>query len=121
MPIAKSQLDTWSKQGAAGPSRDTYAAVKKILDDKAAPFADKDPDVFLQGSYGNDTNVARDSDVDVVAFISSTFAHDAPMLAPEQYQAFERTYVGSAGYSYAQYKKDVLTWLIEVWNRCTSG
>jgi hypothetical protein len=111
MPIAESQLETWSKQGVPGPSRDTYAAVMKILEDKAAPYADKNPDIFLQGSYGNDTNVARDSDVDVVAFISTTFAHDALTLAPNQYQAFEKTYVGTASYSYQQYKKDVLTWL----------
>ena len=111
MPIAKSQLETWSKQGVPGPSRDTYAAVKRILEDKAAPYAGKDADIFLQGSYGNDTNVSRDSDVDVVAFIATTFAHDAPTLAADQYQAFEKTYVGTASYSYQQYKKDVLTWL----------
>jgi hypothetical protein len=111
MPIAEAQLETWSKQGAPGPSRDTYAAVKKILEDKSAPYADKDPEIFLQGSYLNDTNVARDSDVDVISFISTTFAHDAATLAADQYQAFERTYVGSASYSYQQYKRDVGAWL----------
>ena len=111
MPIAESQLETWSKQGVPGPSRDTYASVKKILEDKAAPYADKDPDTFLQGSYSNDTNVSRDSDVYAVAFIATTFAHDAPTLTTDQYQAFEKTYLGTASYSYQQYKKDVLTWL----------
>ncbi|WP_265441717.1 nucleotidyltransferase [Bradyrhizobium sp. SEMIA] len=111
MPIAEAQLDTWSKQGAPGPSRETYAAVKKILEDTAAPYAGKNPEVFLQGSYGNDTNVARDSDVDAVALIPTTFAHDAATLSAEQYQAFENTYVGPASYSYSQYKNDVLTWL----------
>ncbi|WP_461321992.1 nucleotidyltransferase domain-containing protein [Bradyrhizobium diazoefficiens] len=98
-------------QGVPAPSRDTYASVKKTLEDKAAPYAAKDPDIFLQGSYSNDTNVSRDSDVDVVAMIATTFAHDAPSLATEQYQAFEKAYAGSASYSYAQYKKDVLAWL----------
>jgi hypothetical protein len=109
--IREAQLETWSHQGAPGPSRDTYAAVKKVLEDKAAPYADKYPTVFLQGSYSNDTNVARDSDVDVVAFIGTTFAHDANTLAAEQYQAFERAYTGSASYSYQQYKRDVTAWL----------
>jgi hypothetical protein len=111
MAISEAQLDTWSKQGAPGPSRDTYAAVKKVLEDSAAPYADKDPNIFLQGSYSNDTNVARDSDVDVIAFITSTFAHDAPTLPSDQYQAFERNYPGSATYSYQQYKRDVAAWL----------
>lgn len=113
MAIPEAQLETWSHQGAPGPSRDTYAAVKKVLEDKAAPYADKYPTIFLQGSYSNDTNVARDSDVDVISFIETTFAHDANMLAPEQYQAFERAYAGSASYSYLQYKRDVTAWLIQ--------
>lgn len=113
MAIPEAQLETWSHQGAAGPSRDTYAAVKTVLEDDAAPFADKDPGVFLQGSYANDTNVARDSDVDVVAYIAGTFAHDANTLAADQFQAFERAYPGSASYSYNQYKQDVARWLTQ--------
>jgi hypothetical protein len=111
LAIPEAQLVTWSHQPASGPSRDTYAAVLVVLQDTAAPFADKNPDVYLQGSYGNDTNVVRESDVDVVACIPTTFAHDARTLPPEQYQAFERAYPGSASYSYAQYKHDVANWL----------
>ncbi len=113
MAIPEEQLVTWSHQAAPGPSRDTYAAVKNVLEDKAAPFADKNPDIFLQGSYANDTNVARDSDVDVVACIATTFAHDANTLAADQYQAFQKAYPNSAAYSYAQYKQDVARWLAQ--------
>jgi hypothetical protein len=109
--IPEQQLVTWSHQPAPGPSRDTYAAVKKVLEDGAAPFADEDPNIFLQGSYANDTNVARDSDVDVVCFITGTFASDAVYLSAEQYAAFEREHPGTAAYSYKQYKSDVTTWL----------
>lgn len=111
MAIPETQLEAWSHQGAPAPSRDTYAAVKSVPEDKASPFAEKSPDVFLQGSYANDTNVERDSDVDVVACIATTFAHDAPTLAVEQYQAFQRAYPGNASYSYNQYKQDVTEWL----------
>ena len=51
MAIPEAQLETWSKQGATRPSRDTYAGVKGVLEDPAAPFADKAPAIFLQGSY----------------------------------------------------------------------
>jgi hypothetical protein len=108
--IPGGQLDTWSHQAAPGPSRATYASVKTVLEEDAAPFADKEPEIFLQGSYANDTNVARDSDVDLVVCISATFAHDAATLAVDQYQAFERSYVG-ASYSFTQYKADVTQWL----------
>ena len=113
MPIPESQLETWSHQGAPGPSRDTYAAVKRVLKDASSSYANKSPSIFLQGSYSNDTNVARDSDVDVVASIGTTFAHDARTLVTEQYQAFERAYPGSASYSYQQYKRDVAAWLTQ--------
>lgn len=111
MAIPEQQLVTWSHQPAPGPSRDTYAAVKKVLEESAAPFADKDPNIYLQGSYGNDTNVARDSDVDVVCFITGTFASDAVYLPADQYAKFEREYPGTAPYSYKQYKADVTAWL----------
>ncbi|MGV1681706.1 nucleotidyltransferase domain-containing protein [Sphingopyxis sp. NJF-3] len=113
MAIPEAQLVTWSHQGASGPSRDTYASVKGVLESGNAPYAMHSPDVFLQGSYANDTNVARDSDVDVVALIDSTFAHDAQTMQAEDYAAFERGYPGSAGYTYSHYRADVSRWLIE--------
>lgn len=111
MSIPESQLVTWSHQPAPGPSRDTYAAVKEVLEDTSASFAIQDPNIYLQGSYGNDTNVARDSDVDVVCFITGTFASDAVYLPAEQYARYEREYPGTASYSYRQYKADVTAWL----------
>ncbi|HJR73605.1 MAG TPA: nucleotidyltransferase [Luteimonas sp.] len=113
MAIPEAQLETWSHQGATGPSRDTYTAVRAALEDPTAPFADKKPEIFLQGSYANDTNVARDSDVDVIALISTTFAHDAHTLATDQRQAFEAAFPGPAPYTYNQYKLDVAQWLIQ--------
>ena len=121
MGIPESQLDTWSKQGAVAQSRDTYASVKAVLEDQVAPFASKYPTIFLQGSYSNDTNVARDSDVDVVSFITSTFAHDAKTLSADQYQAFERAYPGGASYSYQTYKSDVASWLRQKYNNVRAG
>ena len=33
-------------------------------------------DIYLQGSYQNDTNISGDSDVDVMLELKSTFYHD---------------------------------------------
>lgn len=111
MAIPESQLDTWSRQGATASSRTTYASVKTVLEDGEAPYAIKSPTIFLQGSYENDTNVARDSDVDVVAAIDSTFSHDANTLPNDQHQAFQRAYPDAASYTYQDYKRDVTAWL----------
>jgi hypothetical protein len=73
MPIGDAQLKTWSKHGSVAQSRDTYAAIKNVLENQDAPYSNKDFTVFLQGSYGNETNVYAESDVDIVMELQSTF------------------------------------------------
>ena len=72
MAIPESQLETWSHQGSVAQSAETYDIIQKVLNDTAAPYYSKDFSVFLQGSYGNATNVYRDSDVDVVIRLNQT-------------------------------------------------
>ena len=57
MGIPEAQLETWSHQGAIATSRDTYIAIANALRDSSAGYANKDFDIYLQGSYGNDTNI----------------------------------------------------------------
>jgi hypothetical protein len=119
--IPEAQLDTWSKQGSVAQSRDTYATVKKILDDGGSPYCLRSFESFLQGSYANDTNVYRDSDVDVVMRLDSTWYHDAPLLPADQYQAFERAYPGSADYGLPEFKAQVAAWLKQKFTNVTIG
>jgi hypothetical protein len=122
MAIPEAQLDTWSKQGSVVQSRDTYATVKKVLEDSDSPYYLRDFESFLQGSYANDTNVYRDSDVDIVMRLDSTWYHDAVTLSAEQYAAFERAHPGSAGYGLSQFKAEVANWLKQKFgNGVTAG
>ena len=66
MAIPLSQLETWSHQGAIQGSSSTYNTIKKALESSTNPYAGKSYDVFLQGSYCNDTNIYAESDVDIV-------------------------------------------------------
>ena len=59
--------------GAQVTSKETYATVKLALESTYAGYADKKYNVFLQGSYGNDTNIYKESDVDVVIRLDSIF------------------------------------------------
>ncbi len=111
MAIPEAQLDTWSRQGAIEQSKRTYQSVKTVLHDSSSPYYLKSFDSFLQGSYGNDTNVYRDSDVDVVMRLDSTWYHDANTLPTEQYQAFQRAHPGNADYDLSEFKQDVFRWL----------
>ena len=62
MGIPESQLERWSHQGSITQSSETYNTIRNVLDDAASPYAGKDYTIFLQGSYGNDTNIYAESD-----------------------------------------------------------
>ena len=75
MAIPEAQLDTWSAQGSITQSKNTYASIKGVLESANSPYYQRSFVSFLQGSYGNDTNIYADSDVDVVAGGKSRFPH----------------------------------------------
>jgi hypothetical protein len=108
MPISESQLETWSHQGSIQQSSATYQTVRSaLLSDKAA-YKDKDFEVFLQGSYGNDTNIYAESDVDTVIRLDSIFGYDLSALPPEQQTAFHQAISGNATYTFAEFKTGVV-------------
>ena len=76
MAIPEEQLNTWAQIGAQTTSKQTYATVKLALAGDEAGYNGKDYSIFLQGSYGNDTNIYKESDVDVVIRLDSVFTYD---------------------------------------------
>jgi hypothetical protein len=110
MTIPESQLDIWAKQGSVTQSKDTYATIRRALEASNAAYKQKGYDIFLQGSYGNDTNIYAESDVDVVIRISSYF-YELNDLAPDERAAFQRSFVPEA-YTYEEYKADVQAALV---------
>jgi hypothetical protein len=108
MAIPEAQLETWAHQGSITQSADTYNTIKRVLERDGTPYAGKAVNVFLQGSYGNDTNIYSESDVDVVIQSNEAFYYDvSPMPAPEQ-AAFLAAYPHPATYGYAKFKEDVV-------------
>jgi hypothetical protein len=112
MAVPESQLDTWSKQGSVTQSRQTYGTVKGVLESSSAPYAGKSYSVFLQGSYGNDTNIYADSDVDAVIALDTVFYSDLHQLSEEEKQAYEKGR-SAGGYSYDQFKAGVVKHLTD--------
>ncbi len=70
MPIPDSQLQTWSNLGATQSSQNTYASIKNALN-SSFKMSGSSYDVYLQGSYANTTNIRGDSDVDIVAELTT--------------------------------------------------
>lgn len=105
MTIPLAQLQTWSGQGATVTSSSTYAAIKSALEDKDANYKDRDFKVFLQGSYGNDTNIYAESDVDVVIRYDGEFYHDIKQRPEDEQAAFHAAYPGNGSYAYSDFKE----------------
>jgi len=110
MTISEAQLETWSKQGSVAQSRDTYATIKTCLERSDAAYANRSYAIFLQGSYGNDTNIYADSDVDVVIRLDATYYRDIDALSETDKAAYQAQFT-AADYSYNDFKTDVITQL----------
>src|SRR5258707_10213959 len=111
MAIPEAQLETWSHLGSVTQSSRTYNTIKNALEVPGTPYETKDYRVFLQGSYGNDTNIYSESDVDIVIQSNACFFHDLTAMPNEQQQAFHAAYPGQASYDHNDFKRDVLATL----------
>ena len=112
MSIPESQLDTWSHQGSVTQSSATYATIKRALEAADTKYAGKTFEVFLQGSYGNDTNVYAESDVDVVIRLDTTYHYEVSALTVQELATFNSAFVPST-YPYADYKAHVIAALVK--------
>ena len=102
MPIPESQLETWSHQGAVTTAKQTHESIRVAL--KAYDWPKEVRyEVYLQGSYKNDTNIRGDSDVDVVVQLNSTFFENLPVNLKRQFGFRD------ASYRWEEFRSDVLT------------
>lgn len=109
MAIPEAQLETWSHQGSVQQSSSTYQTIKNSLDSSTSSYAGKSYS-FLQGSYGNDTNIWAESDVDTVIRFNSIFRYDLDTLPPQQAAVFRQN-VAPALHSFSDFKQGVITQL----------
>ena len=110
MAYSETQLQTWSHQGSKAQSAATYDTIRRVLEDPAAPFANRFFDIFLQGSYGNDTNIYADSDVDIVICLTSVYYGDTSNLDQSQRSLYDSLF-SPATYSWREFRNEVLSWL----------
>ncbi len=102
MPIPESQLKVWANQGATDGSARTYASIKAALDTYSSWPDGMRFDVYLQGSYPNATNTRGNSDVDVVAEMTSI---NYSNLTKEEKQKLS---LGVGKYSHKDFREEVL-------------
>jgi hypothetical protein len=112
MGIPEKQLETWSSIGSVAQSAATYEIVRDVLNDSGSPYSDRSFSVFLQGSYGNNTNVYRDSDVDIVVRLNEIYYYEDRALSEGAKSSLKKTLL-PVQYSYHEFRTDVLAWLTE--------
>lgn len=120
MPIPESQLETWSHQGSITQSSNTYNTIKSVLEASTTPYAGKNFKVFLQGSYGNDTNIYAESDVDIVIRLDDCFQSDLTRLTEGEKAAYKSTFC-DATYTHVDFKRDVLSVLSQQYGDAVSA
>jgi len=112
MGIPESQLETWSHQGAVTTAKATHESIRSALDSYKWPNG-VNFEVYLQGSYKNDTNIRGDMDVDLVVQLNSTFSSN---LSEEQKRYLR---LSPASYRWEDFRLDVLRALKDYYGSLT--
>ena len=107
MPIPESQLETWCNPGASTTSAQAYASIKAALAHTNSGLSYPNPEIYLQGSYGNETNIYAESDVDVVVQHSHSWRRDLSRL-PLNQQTVYNNQVCIANYGVAEHRAEIL-------------
>ncbi len=84
----------------------SYNSVRTALLGSQSKISSLNVDFFLQGSYGNATNIVGDSDVDAVASLDSAFFKDVSALDATQKQLQAAAH-SSAAYGWVEFRADV--------------
>ena len=85
MPIPESTLSRWSHHQAATAFKQAHVPIRKTMEEHKG-LSQFTYEVFLQGSYKNDTNLGGDSDVDVVIRLAHKLDPDVVALTGTELQ-----------------------------------
>jgi len=99
MTISESQLITWSNQGATVTSQDTHLSIRNVLKQYSFGLGITYDD-YLQGSYRNSTNIYANSDVDIVAELTSTVYTNISSQSNSNWQSFRQSVIRALTNSY---------------------
>lgn len=110
MAIPESQLSRWSHHGPQEASIRTHQAIRAALEAHSWPQG-MTYEVFLQGSYKNDTNIRGDSDVDVVVQLTSALRYDASLLSQLEQNQLDATFQ-PALHGWDDFRREVLKALV---------
>lgn len=104
--ITEDKLKTWSNPGGTGNSMTAHNSIRAALEANDSSIKLRTFEIFLQGSYRNNTNIRADSDVDVVVQSNEVFYKDLSRLPADQQAAQKRSY-SEGRYNAIDWRTDV--------------
>ncbi|MFB9860604.1 nucleotidyltransferase [Salinicoccus siamensis] len=108
MVIPISTLESWSNQGATQTPKSLREKIEKKLTESDSRITRKNQlDIYLQGSYRNNTNIYGNSDVDVVVQHNATFFSDISDLDAYETTIYKRTF-SNATYTWQDFKNELI-------------
>jgi len=84
VPISGSILNSWSHHHSAKASIQAHTSIREAFNDYALQDKGFIYNIFLQGSYKNDTNLRLDSDVDIVVQLLEELRPKVATLSKDQ-------------------------------------
>ena len=105
MAIPESQLSKWADHGAQETAKRTHEAIRRVLAAHTWPSG-MTYDIYLQGSYRNDTNIRGDSDVDLVLELTSAVRYETDLLSPHDHQRLVATF-SPAPHDWNDFRREV--------------
>lgn len=108
MAIPKSTLETWSNQGATATPKALREKIERKLTEGNSTIEHKSQlDIYLQGSYRNNTNIYGNSDVDIVVQSDATFFSDVSELDTYETALYKSAFA-DALYTWDDFKSEVI-------------
>lgn len=105
MALSPAQIAKWSVRGDPVHAWYSFDMVRETL--QSGPLAAKPCSVFAQGSYANKTNIAGDSDVDMVIALESAFYPDQENLSLTERAEYAK-YYEQADHTWHEFRKAVV-------------
>ena len=107
--LLSEKLDEYSKQGDTNKFKVTYNQLKDVIEHNIDKSKYK-VNVYLQGSYVNDTNILGDSDVDIIVELENMFNHNINEHPESVQKQFHAKFKDSdlSLYKFKNHIKDIL-------------
>ena len=107
MTIPENQLEIWANTASTAKFKEAHESIRKVLEKYNWSSIIPDYEVYLQGSYKNSTATRKNSDVDLVVQLNSSFRRDISNLSEYESNLFSSDH-SDATYLWENFWSDIL-------------